>query len=467
MLDSWLVRRWMTWKVRHSDRLQTECRLRTLISLWSQVLRRSRDHDLCAINSFQLGCIHFGRTGDGEQAGRLFRQTVEHSLETSRRSRRGATLLANACENLMILSLSYEEWDHWANLLTQLQPDNYVLTVHVPRTRLQRDRGWPWAVTMDSHARLFAGGEHLHEAGPHQLATACAILQRILAHRDELRLSRTQWRMAVDGYATLALQIAAHCDLEMRRATPHYDGKEFSFVLRDAVPVAEEYLDTCPADTRVRQSLDQLRRGVQLAENYGARHVSSSRRSALSDAYTDTGPSDEFYWRSRPELNAAVVALGLSGLRFELRDVAVVVERNTETEFRALALTFAPVEPPLVKDRRAASLALRCIAGLSLPAVVASGSDIGVALSDRAQYSVKLHTGVPMYAYVLRFRNLRYGPLQVLSRNEGHLSVALLAPIMVNEESVANEQVFLDRLRGAFERHKGSVVTLFEALPRQ
>ncbi len=43
----------------------------------------------------------------------------------------------------MLLSLSYDEYDQWADRLRRLQPDSEILVVQFPRAHELRERGQP------------------------------------------------------------------------------------------------------------------------------------------------------------------------------------------------------------------------------------------------------------------------------------------------------------------------------------
>lgn len=453
MLVKWIVRAWSVRKVRRSDALRRQRRLRTLIRLWTTVLRWSPDDRLKALNSYQLGSLLWGDAGEGERSSDLFRHTIGLSTKGPVADAGSRRLVANASENLLALSLSYDEYEHWASMLKVMQPNNVVLGIHVPRIQLLRDRGAPWALTMEGQARLFGAGLG---AGPSQFSIAAAILQRMLTHKHELGLSRQQWRRALDGYCLMISQVAGHCDLDMRRASEHYDPTEFSFILRDAIPLAQEYADTFPADPHGRRMLDMLRHGVDLAEG----GIDAAGRQAVSSE-TSPPPTHPFYWRSRAELNAAIVSLGLQGLRFELRTARVVTERKSGMGFRALELRFAELQPLTEEQRPNASLALRCSVGMTVPSLASAHGSIGVGLSDDVQYQVRLHTGVPLHAYIFHVDGSRYGPVQMTSRYEGLSPMVLIAPFAVTEETLATEETVLNQVARAFEAVKGSILEFY------
>ena len=234
-----------------------EGRMRTARTLYEEGLSRFPEHTL--FFGYNLGALL--QIAGGRRRGR------EGSLRARARGPRAERGLlraegldeieANICENSMLLSLSFEEYELWASRLEKLQPENPILTEQRPRMRELREQGHPWWTAMLVIAK--SGYDADPAKDPGRYAAAAAILQLLLLNRRQLRVPRDEHRFAVISYAALTVQAWSKCGVAMAEARRAEDPRELAVVLDQAVPLVEEFVTANPADTDAQAALDGMR----------------------------------------------------------------------------------------------------------------------------------------------------------------------------------------------------------------
>jgi hypothetical protein len=112
--------------------------LRSARAIYENTLATARNRVERAFCSFQLGALYWSAIGDGLRARALFRQTFTLCSEGELDSTNTPPLAANSAENLMLLSLSYDEYEQWASQLRRLQPDTPTETMAQACSYLRR-----------------------------------------------------------------------------------------------------------------------------------------------------------------------------------------------------------------------------------------------------------------------------------------------------------------------------------------
>jgi hypothetical protein len=345
---------------------------------------------------YQLGFLHQVMAGNGEQARPWYeRAWRSHEQAVTADSPEDLQKFAGfACENMMLLSLSYEEYERWAKRLQQLRPYELILQEQWPEIRELREKGTPWRHAMASIAGTYYNHEAKKGTGG---GFAASIWQLLLINRRKLRVPRDEWRVAVLGYVGQLLLLGDSHGLR-----PGIPVREFAFALEDALPLVQEYLAENPSDKEVEHTVEALRSAVRPA---GDERPPGWFRRMLHRTAGDGTPTLE--WRMSAALTSAIAAADLGGLQFVLVGVAV--------EFGELALTFRPLQRVQGPHARKASLALRAVVGLTLPDVARRVRGIRVETGGPALYQVSLGDGVPMPTMVLHGGGAYAGPLQVMS----------------------------------------------------
>lgn len=485
MYLSYIRRLAVSRKLKQGDSLLAERKLRSLVQLYEKLLRSwLLDLESRAWCSYQLGCVYWGEIGDGEKASRSFAETVQLYQQKNSLAEIERTIKANAFENLMILSLSYDEYFSWATRLEELQSENPILSDQRSWFSTMRGCGHAWPTVMTHNARLYWDLRETRD--PAQYASAASIYQRSLLHRESLRLARREWREIAIAYCGIVELLVGNCDWRMRESSPTYDPDEFSFILEDALPLVAAYVKTYPADREGRRAFEGLRKSLEFLRRLKKLGVSvlaceqspfheslpsdeveatprgNQRKAAKSNrlvvSVRQTIPPDEIYWRSSPELNHAVRVVGLSGLRFDLVHIEIAVEDRSGCAVKRLTLTFRSAcrVPSAVKH--SAGLALRCVVGFTFPKPLAAAGNIQVLYSDKPEYTIRLASGVPMYAYIIQHGQERYGPLQVVSEEKDDLWKVSIIPMLVDLNIVGLQDRFLQLMAEALGPLRGQQV---------
>ncbi len=153
----------------------------------------------------------------------------------------------------MILSLSYDEYESWAERLRALQPANDILRGQLPSVRDMRERGHPWSDVMFTLATgYYNRNDPTHDLG--RYGAGRSIVHLLLVNRKTLRLSRQKWAGAVDEYSALTHRICADA---LKRVGPSRVD-EFLFIMGDALPLVREYVDSNPGDEFAAGTLASL-----------------------------------------------------------------------------------------------------------------------------------------------------------------------------------------------------------------
>lgn len=228
--------------------LAEQGRLRSSLEAARDAYEEARSGPVRSLAAYNLGALYWGEIGDGVSARPLFEETFR--LCQRAESVRERTLAANAAENLMLLSLSFEECETWAEHLRRLVPNEPVLQTTYEAVRDARSQGHPWWGIMNSMAARYYDKERSRSVRRH--GCAASILQLMLTHREALRLPWVSWRGAVILYGTMLLLVCGDCDGRMRDAFGKTDAEEVVFIMQAAGEQIQTYLGGYPNDGKVR-----------------------------------------------------------------------------------------------------------------------------------------------------------------------------------------------------------------------
>ncbi len=222
---------------------------------------------LKALATFNLGAMCWSEIGDGESARKHFSAIAE----IVRNAPPGADLdevqcrWANACENLMLLSLSFDEYEKWAAELDSIEPTNAILKEQRPFMQNSRDKGRPWSAMLFVIASTYYNrGDPSKDRG--RYACALATYRLMLGHRKALRLNRDDWGFVTYEVGALAMRMVADCNFALRNKGRPFDHTEFNFIAKDTLPLVEEYMAAYPDDQNNSTMLNNLSGYIQTEE---------------------------------------------------------------------------------------------------------------------------------------------------------------------------------------------------------
>ncbi len=195
---------------------------------------------------YNLGISSRSRVGKGVEARKWFSEAAGAAAASSVVVLPLRELRANACENSMLLSLSFEEYEKWAQMLRELRPEAEILSGQYPVFMEAKQHGRPWTdVLFSIAASYYRDGD---PGDPGLYAEAVATYELMLANRLALRLDRTAWMRAVTKYGILSLRLGSRAcppgSIFGTRSCPE-DPSPF---VNASMPYLEEYVRANPAD---------------------------------------------------------------------------------------------------------------------------------------------------------------------------------------------------------------------------
>ena len=211
-------------------------RLRDAVESCQAIRRQSSEPFLQVAACFEAGVLYWTQIGNGVEARRHFQEAYELTQQVVYANPLAVRPAPGACENMMILSLSYEEYRRWADRLRRLSPREAILAQQRPRIHEMQEAGHPWSQAMEWIASGYYHPDPARDPG--QPACAAWIFHLMLEHRKELRLDRRKHWTAAASYAALE-DVAALCHVR-RVFLSQWDGPRYSAACR-AQPIQTEH----------------------------------------------------------------------------------------------------------------------------------------------------------------------------------------------------------------------------------
>lgn len=230
--------------------------LHCLRSALSLLERSHRDDPQETAFLYHLGALYYCYLGNGLEAKRWFQATL-NSRETSKTDPRWR-LKAYACENLMLLSLTYEEYEDHASQLKHLDPDNPILKEHRDWVQQTKETAQPWYKVL--------GGVAIMHHNPHNPIGAtrhseCAATWHLfLSNYKKMRVPRHALRNALLGYYANLNQVVATAGQSRLDALGWDDPDEVIFMLEPLKRLLTAYLSENPDSPDVQELLNETER---------------------------------------------------------------------------------------------------------------------------------------------------------------------------------------------------------------
>ncbi|MBP7828694.1 MAG: hypothetical protein KA248_02115 [Kiritimatiellae bacterium] len=242
--------------------------LQTALTRFQQALDSTTNALERALAAYQLGAFHWGETGEGSAAREFFQQTIREwrqglSMWAGGRPPPKTTVVANAAENLMLMSLSFDEFDQWSEVLRSEAPDEPILSELAPVFQQKREEGVPWGEVILHYAFAYVRSPGLG-GGSHPSSGAC-IFRLLIENRKALRLSRQNWRIAILGYVEAMCSVLGRAEDLMRKAAGGYQPAELAFAHPFMVKCVEEYCAENPADKELAMAHDMVKKMMKRA----------------------------------------------------------------------------------------------------------------------------------------------------------------------------------------------------------
>ena len=219
------------------------------------------------IISYNLGALTRSSLGDGLQARNFFQQAVPALKADSGNTPEAREMQANAFENLMLLSLSYEEYESWAVQLRAIRLDEPILLDQYPTVEGFKQRGLPWSDVLG----MIACSYYSRDPGrvdPGLYGEAAATYHLILANRRALRLKREEWAQAIVEYTALCIRLGNDTLNSASRYYPLLNPRPYLPIGAAAKAFIKEYLLSNPTDRAILKMQDSMRAWATGIEDY-------------------------------------------------------------------------------------------------------------------------------------------------------------------------------------------------------
>lgn len=235
--------------------LLASCRLRSAGEFYYHVYEeKSFDVGI----RYNLGAFHFCALGNGVEA----RQWFLAALTSEGPENAPPKFLACARENLMLLALSYVEYEEHACKLHSLDPGNPILRDHRAEVRRVREAGVPWHMVLGSSATRFHDPHHPQATD--RFSECAATWQLLFENRHDLALPRQHRRFAAIGYAAALFTHMGRCGETMIKVQGWDDPGELTIMLRPALRLLQTALEELDNDSEIRSLLDMARAAMTM-----------------------------------------------------------------------------------------------------------------------------------------------------------------------------------------------------------
>lgn len=209
--------------------------------------------------AYNLGAAFWDNIGNGKEARKYYQLAVEEAekIGVSDVHKVLPSIVTNTCENLMHLSLTYAEYFEWAEKLRKLDSTDDVLRGMVPHIQEAREKGIPWAHTLENFAEMcYNRNDPSQDRG--EYARAVSTYHLILLNRKSMRVSREDWGRIVYEYGALSLRISADADERMKGSGQPINPKEVRFVVDDSKLHVDKYFSANPSDKNVEFLIENM-----------------------------------------------------------------------------------------------------------------------------------------------------------------------------------------------------------------
>ena len=259
-----------------ADSLQEQRRLIPAIEKLELARQLTKIQDRRAFATYNLGIIYWARLGNGVAARREFLAAASqfdvHGYGQNPNLRLCHT---GALENAMLCALSYEEFEALAERLRALAPETLILAGLLPAVRETRECGEPWShMLFDIAFPYYNRNDPKLDAG--RYGEAKSTYHLMLTNRRSLRLTREDWRMAIQEYCALAMRMEPDCVKARGGDADVHSPEEFLPILTDALPLVDEYLEAQSGDEELRKIRADMETLIRLARQRWE-HVSSGQ----------------------------------------------------------------------------------------------------------------------------------------------------------------------------------------------
>ena len=234
-------------------------RFRSGIAEMQEAFLAGQNPESRILGAYNVATAYWATLGNGENAVNYYRKLVEEAEKTGVSNLTGDSIamLGNSYENLMHLSLSYQEYFEWAEKLRAVQPQDDILRGMVPNIKKEQEGGFPWSQILEGLAHLcYNRSDPSKDRG--EYARAVSTYMIILRNRKALRLDREAWGRITYEFGTLSLRMASDAMVKMDRAKIPPDPEEYIFLVQDAKVFVDDSHSANPAEPIVKTLVENM-----------------------------------------------------------------------------------------------------------------------------------------------------------------------------------------------------------------
>ena len=135
--------------MQEGETLADKRRLLPALQKWAEARRLAGNYVFRAWASYNLGVGNWVLLGNGVDARREFSACIKEFEETGYGGNQQLKIMhANALENAMLCSLSFEEFENFAEKLGVLTPKAPIIIELVPKISGSHERGEAWCISL-------------------------------------------------------------------------------------------------------------------------------------------------------------------------------------------------------------------------------------------------------------------------------------------------------------------------------
>ncbi|MDL2236318.1 hypothetical protein LJC56_00575 [Christensenellaceae bacterium OttesenSCG-928-K19] len=201
--------------------------------------------------NYNLGAICFTKLGKGKRAKQIFEGCVRAFDGSPSLAQQGMPMHAAALENLMLLSLDFDEYQKWANELRIVAPDSAILSGQFPAVKEKVEvEGWAWWQSMFAIAMSYYNRNDPAK-DPGLYGNAASVFDLVIENRRSLRLPREEMRTALYEYNALIIKIVSENIKTEENAGRPLRPEEYLFMLEQGRNTIDAYKDITEGDANI------------------------------------------------------------------------------------------------------------------------------------------------------------------------------------------------------------------------
>lgn len=212
-----------------------------------------------ALVHYQWGVSYQIGIGDGREARRMFLLALDElSSEILWDVSTKHEIEANAVENMLLLSQSFQEFDDWVNRLQTLGAMNTACQALRQSVLGNRKIDNPWYQTMMALAQTY------HQPSAGRYGHAASIYDLLIRNRKEFGIPAEDYGEIIFNFSACKVQLMSSHGVRMHHSLQYTNPDEFNFIATEAESALTAYLDEYPGDRRIEGMLEKTKAAMNI-----------------------------------------------------------------------------------------------------------------------------------------------------------------------------------------------------------